>query len=174
MVHQLSGFYQVIRSRFYSILSILLFSFTCQTVLAVSEQKERPSHKQAEENHIPQQLLACMASLPDISGNKDNDDNIFTTPQHRPVPDEFIVQFEYFFIKAETVLKNRFFQKGEGNKSPQNGEKAINYSQYFPLNFFPTSINKSCLIVALAQTKEERHNIAQQVRARERSLRQYV
>ena len=165
----------MIRSRFYSLLSIFLFSFTCQTVLAVSEQKERSSHKQVEENFIPQQLLAYMASLPDdMSGNKDNGENIFTVPLHRPVPDEFIVQFEYFFIKAETVLKNRFFQKGEGNKSPQNGEKAINNFQYFSLKFFPTSINKSCLLAALEQTKEERHNIAQQVRARERLLRQDV
>ena len=158
----------MILSRFYSILSILLFSFTCQTVLAVSQQKERPSHKQAEENHIPQQLLVYTVSLPNIAINGSNGENIIPVSQHIPVSDEKIFQIDYFFIKAETVFKNRFFQNGEGNKSPQNGEKAINYPQHFSSSFFPVSINKSFLCSALAQTKEERHNIAQQIRARER------
>ncbi len=163
----------MIRSRFYSILSILLFSFTCQAVLPVSQQKERLSHKQAEESHTSQELLATV-SLPMPDMTRGHGENILPVPPHLPVPDEYIFQLEYFFIKAETVLKNRYFQKGDGNKSPQNGEKAVSYSQYFSSGFFLTSINKSRLRSVVAQTKEEHHNIAQQIRAREWWLGQEV
>ncbi len=155
----------MILSRFCSLISILLFSFSCQTVLAVSASDERTNIDRNEKSRITQALLSTVVSLHHHEKNQKNIINVLSGSDQMPASDKFALQRDYGCLKAETFLKHRLTHKSDGKTPSPYGEEAF-YRPYC-FSFISLSLHQLDLLSVSGQTKEERHNISQQIRARE-------